>query len=201
MCRVTTLTHREAFPCVASLVVLVFAGCRSDSDSVCEDIGECAQGGSSSWIENCQSEANLLQGQANDGGCGNQFNAYYSCASSNDTCTGATPNFPGCDSQRAALDNCLTAITAGSYCTQLAAAETACASPGLDSGGGRDAGGNADAGTAGIGAFANDGPVPPACNLARDCLAQCYIANVGNVCAPAVDDLQAFSTCSTACPQ
>jgi hypothetical protein len=186
----------------ALLSVWAFAGCSSNSDSVCEDIGDCAQGGSSSWITSCQSEADLLQEQANASGCGNAFTAYYSCANSHYACNGATPSFPGCDSQLGALDTCLAAITAGSYCTQLTAAEAACASAALDSGSGSDSGKGEDAGASGTPVLGDAGPIPPppACNLARDCLAQCYLANVGDVCAPAVNELQASDICAATCP-
>jgi len=198
---VSSPTQRESFlSWVAPIAVLVLAGCSSDSDSVCTDIGDCAQGGASSWVESCQSEADLLQQQANEGGCGSRFGAYYSCASSNYTCNGATPSFPGCDAQRTALDGCLAAITAGSYCAQLVAAEAACASPGADSGPSGGGGRSGDAAGSGGGATEDAGSVPPACTLARDCQAQCYLANVGNACAPAVNELQASNTCAAACP-
>jgi hypothetical protein len=159
---------------LAGLVAL--AGCGSHQDNVCQDIGDCAKGGDNVWIEACQGEAKALRGEADAAGCAPLFDAYYACADASYTCQGATPEFPGCDDELAALDACLAAATAGTSCVALASAETACGGASPDAG------------------------VPPACTAARDCLAGCYLTAVANVCAPRVDELDAANVCGASCP-
>jgi hypothetical protein len=165
---------------VVALAVLTVSACNSHPDSVCEQIGDCSEGGSSDWIASCQSEANALKTEAGGAGCGSTFDAYFACADSNYSCRGATALFPGCDGLLAALDTCLASAIGDTSCAQLEAAEAACASSAPD------------AGTA-TGA-------PPACTAARDCQARCYLDHVADVCAPGVDEIPAVSTCAASCP-
>jgi hypothetical protein len=161
---------------------LVFqVACSSNTDEVCQNVGDCSQGGSNDWINACQAEAKALQSEAATVGCGSAFDAYFSCADSAYTCTGATATFPGCADRQAALDACLTSATAGTSCAALAAAETTC--------GGSPPDGGATAGTG----------LPPACTALRACQARCYLDAVAAACAPAVDELEAFSACAGSC--
>ena len=148
------------------------AGCSSHAETVCQDIGDCSQGGDSVWIASCQAEAKSLSAEANEAGCGSAYDAYYACADDSYTCQGATALFPGCDGKLAALDTCLA----------LASATAACGGVGADGGAGPDAG------------------VPPTCTAARDCLAACYLKSVANVCAPDVAELDAANACNASCP-
>jgi hypothetical protein len=173
--------------------LLLAAACGSTADEVCQDIGDCSQGGSTSWITACQSEAKVLGAEAADGGCGATFDSYFSCARSAYSCRGATATFPGCDDRHAALDACLAAATRGTSCAALVAAEASCAS---SSSHGGDAGVDAGSGTGGITGTA----LPPACTASRDCQAHCYLSAVANACAPGVDELEAISACTGACP-
>ena len=170
--------------------LLLAAACGSTADEVCQDIGDCSQGGSTSWITACQSEAKVLGTEAADGGCGATFDSYFSCARSAYSCRGATAIFPGCDDRHAALDACLAEATRGTSCAALVVAEASCASSSFD--GGADAGG----GTGGPTGTA----LPPACTASRDCQAHCYLSAVANACAPGVDELEAVSACAGACP-
>ncbi len=170
--------------------LLLAAACGSTSDEVCQDIGDCSQGGSTSWIIACQSEAKALHSEAADAGCGATFDSYFSCAQSAYSCRGATATFPGCDDHHTALDGCLTAATRGTSCAALVAAEASCASSGAD--GGADAG----SGTGGLTGAA----LPPACTASRDCQAHCYLGAVANACAPGVDELEAVTMCDRSCP-
>ena len=169
-----------------ALVAALLAGaaCSSHTENVCEDVGDCARGGDTSWITRCQAEANALGAEAADGGCAADFNGYYSCADSNYTCHGATALFPGCDDALAALDACLAAATASSACARLTTKETTCDATQA----------RADAGTG------TDAGPPPACTAARDCQAACYLADVVDVCAPRVDEIELVSTCAASCP-
>jgi hypothetical protein len=164
------------------LLSALLAACSSHSDAVCQDVGDCAHGGDTSWITRCQTEANALGAEAADAGCSTDFNGYYACDDSKYSCQGATALFPGCDDSRAALDACLAAATAGSACVRLTSKEAVCASPGA----------GPDAGT--------DGGLAPACTSARDCETLCYLDAVADVCAPRVDELQQVTTCAASCP-
>ncbi len=156
--------------------------CSSNQDDVCEDVGACSQGGSSDWITSCKDEAKTLHDEANSNGCGGAFDGYYSCAESNFTCTGITATFPGCDAQRAALDKCLSVAQAKTSCAELSMKTSSCGvTP--------DAGG-AEAGT----------DLSPACTATRNCLARCFLDHVSNPCAPAVNELEDVSSCSSSCP-
>jgi len=125
---------------LAAIAFAVLAGCSSHAETVCQDIGDCSQGGDSVWIAACQGEAKSLAAEANDVGCGSKYDAYYACADASYVCQGATALFPGCDDALAALDACLAAATAGTSCVALASAETACGGGGTDGGPTPDAG-------------------------------------------------------------
>lgn len=156
------------------------SACSSHQDNVCQDIGDCSQGGSSDWITSCQTEAKALQSEAAAAGCGSDFDAFFTCADSNYSCQGATALFPGCADALSALDGCLADATANTFCIRLQTAEATCAVA------------RPDAGTA--------TGTPAACTAARDCVAQCYLASVADVCAPRVDELQNASVCAASCP-
>ena len=165
---------------VATWALLAGAGCGSDPDDVCQDIGDCSQGGSNDWIGSCQAETKALQGEAASASCGGAFDAYFSCANANYSCRGATAVFPGCAERLAALDACLASATAASSCTRLETAETGCTTSPPDAGMGPG--------------------TPLACTAARDCQAHCYLTDVGDVCAPRVDEIQSVTACSATCP-
>ncbi|SRR6266545_6993764 len=160
------------------------AGCTSNQDSVCENVGACSQGGSTDWIGSCEDEAKGLQREANSDGCGGLFDDYYECAAAHFACNGATASFPGCEAKRAALENCLSAAEAKTACAELTAETTACKGSPVD-------GGQADADAIGL---------APACTVLRDCQARCYLDHVKNPCAPAVDELSGVAACSNSCP-
>jgi hypothetical protein len=177
----------------ALLVAVSLGACASNQDAVCQSVGDCAQSGSSDWIQGCRAEAKRLAGEANASQCGTQFDAYYACANSNFTCQGATPVFSGCDTKQSALDACLAAATSNTSCARLAAATRACRAAASVDAAVEDSGADAalDSGAA---------PLPPACTLARDCEALCFLGQVGNVCAPGVAELSNFITCASSCP-
>jgi hypothetical protein len=161
---------------VALVLPLLVAGCASHQDNVCEDIGDCTQGGASSFIQNCKDEAKALESESSKVGCETPFDGYYACADTNFACMGATATFNGCDPALKALDDCLNAAQATTSCAALAKSQSSCtALP--------DAGGPA-----------------LACTSGRDCEAHCYLANVSDVCAARVDELDAFQKCASACP-
>lgn len=172
------LAHKLAFVAVMSVIG---SACASHSDNVCQDIGDCSYAGNTTWISNCQSEANALGSEAASDGCGALFDQYYACADSSYSCQGATATFPGCAQALTALDSCIAAATMTSACAMLQAAEDACGAP-------ASADGGIDAGP------------PPACTAARDCQARCYLGAVANACAPRVDELQNVLACSASCP-
>ncbi|HEX4405653.1 MAG TPA: hypothetical protein VH560_12535, partial [Polyangia bacterium] len=99
-----------------SFALVAGAGCASHSDDVCQDIGDCAQGGSSNWIDSCEAEANALRDETAAAACGAELDAYFSCADSSYTCQGATALFPGCAVRLTDLDSCLSRATAGTAC-------------------------------------------------------------------------------------
>jgi hypothetical protein len=158
------------------LLLSLLVGCSTNPEKVCQDIGDCAQGGSTDFIAMCKDAANSLATVAHATGCGADFEAYYDCADSNFSCQGATALFPGCDAKLMALNDCLAAATAGTSCAQLTAAQAACGSQQPDAG------------------------PPPACTANADCQAHCYLENVANVCGPRVDELQAVTACAASCP-
>ena len=168
---------------LGALALAALAGCSSHAETVCEDIGDCSQGGDNVWITTCQTNAKLLATEAAGAGCGPDYDAYYACADAAYTCTGATATFPGCEDRLAALDACLAAATAGTSCVRLVTDEATCGSPGPDAG-----------------ATSPDAGVPAACTAARDCIAACYLGSVANVCAPGVTELEAAQACGATCP-
>ncbi len=164
------MTPREA---TLFIVALLAAACATNQEDVCENVGDCAHGGSTDYIQGCKDEAKLLDKEARDNGCAAPFDDYYACANSNFDCRGATPVFPGCDGKRAALDACLARVEAQTACAALAAKRGACSTD--------------DAGVV-------------ACTAARDCEARCFLDNVSDVCSPRVDELSTFSSCADRCP-
>jgi hypothetical protein len=177
----TTPRARKLLIASSILLGLESMSCSSHQDDVCENVGACSRGGDSDWIASCKDEAKSLQGEANASGCGAAFDDYYSCAESNFTCKAITSTFPGCDAQRGALDECLSLATAKTSCAELSMKTSGCAP---SDGGGVQTGSS----------------VPSACTALRDCMARCYLENVNNPCAPAVDELERVSSCSSSCP-
>jgi hypothetical protein len=114
---------------VAALFAVSLAGCPSNQSAVCQSVGDCSQGGSTDWVSSCQTEANLLQTEAQSDGCGTQYDDYYNCAEANFQCQGTTAVFPGCDTKLSALDTCINAAGAKTECAALAAAEVTCGAP------------------------------------------------------------------------
>lgn len=159
------------------------SGCTSDAADVCENVGACAQGGDSEWIRRCSAEAKLLGVESNGSGCGSAYDAYYSCEAKNFECHGATPVFPGCDQKRKDLGQCLSRAQASTACGRLSIETSACGGTAVS---------RADAGS--------DAGVPPACTASRECQAQCFLDQIGNVCKPRVDELSTFTTCAASCP-
>lgn len=176
---VTELSLRIA--CCAAVVCAW--GCQSHADAVCQDKGDCSQGGDNDWITRCQDEAKLLEHQANSTHCGKEYDRYFACADDKFVCHGNTASFPGCDAKRAALETCL-ARDRKSPCAVLAARQAECSAAEADGGADPDAG---DA-------------VGPGCDLQRQCEARCFLDSAANTCGPRVDELSAFSTCAQSCP-
>ena len=174
---------------VFSLLALSALGCGpgltltsvpTDAESVCYSVDECAQGGSYSWLQSCESEASTLQQQSSASGCGSLYSAYYSCANSNFNCQGTTPQFPGCDSALGALETCLNAASAESACGMYVAKTASCPD--------------------GTGTSPPGSPIVTPCSLNLQCQASCYLSNVSNVCNPGLTELNAFTQCADACP-
>ncbi|HTT69795.1 MAG TPA: hypothetical protein VMG32_01125 [Anaeromyxobacteraceae bacterium] len=165
-------------PRLRPLALLALLGCGSASDSACEDVGDCSQGGSASWIQSCQSAADAID-QASPA-CAQPFDRYFQCADDHYVCHGATASFPGCDAQLGQLASCLNGADAQSPCERLAVRTASC--PG------------------GSGSAPPGSPVPTACTLALQCQASCYLENVSNVCAPGLSELGAYTQCALSCP-
>jgi hypothetical protein len=176
---VTELCLRTVF----CTVVVCSWGCESHATAVCEDQGDCSQGGDNDWITRCEDEAKLLEHQANSTHCGKEYDRYYACADDHFVCHGATASFPGCGTLRAALEACL-ARDRKSPCAVLAARQAQCVVTDIDAG-----------------AEADAGDVPePACDLQRQCEARCYLDTAAETCGPRLDELSAFSECAESCP-
>lgn len=152
----------------------------SDAQKVCEGVDDCAQGGDEGWLTTCYANVQALAQQADASGCTAAYNAYYSCANSAYTCTGATPTFPGCDQQRGGLEACLNAAPQQSACSVYETELANCP---------------ADAGSS-----AGPNPIITACTLRVQCQARCYIVTVSNACAPSLSDLDAYTACALSCP-
>lgn len=154
-------------------LLLLLVACNSDAENVCEDIGDCTQGGSSDWIAACKSEASKLRAEAVAASCIVELDAFEKCESDHFDCEGATSLFPGCDTETAALDSCLAAATSGTACADLAAANVAC---GVEAG------------------------VLVGCTALRDCEARCFLDHVQNPCAPRADEIESVTACGASCP-
>jgi hypothetical protein len=177
-------SFRELLVASCTIVGLSPFGCSSNQDDVCENVGACTQGGSSDWITSCKDEAKSLRDESSSAGCLGLFDDYYGCAASSFTCKGITASFPGCDAQRTALETCLGTGEAKTSCKELTAKTTACAAASAD-------GGAPDGSTLDL---------APACTVNRDCQARCYLDQVHDPCAPALDELSGVAACSNSCP-
>ena len=155
-------------------LLLALAGCTSAASSVCQDIANC-EAQSNDQENACEAAASDLGGEAQDGGCGGQYDAYFGCASGAYDCSGDTPEFPGCASDLANLDSCLQTERAANACGELQNTLSACS----------------DAGA---------GAVPAPCGTSEVCEAQCYLSNVANPCAPLPAELSAVQSCGAGCP-
>jgi hypothetical protein len=164
------------FRLLARVLPLLLAGCASDADQVCDNIGLCADQDDPT-IALCKAQAAELGDEAFDAGCGASYDSYYSCANGAYTCTGNTPSFPGCETDLGTLDSCLEVAQTSTSCGELARALAAC--PGADGGG-------------------NEG-MPPACTASDVCAASCYLQFVSNVCAPLPAQLVSFEACASVC--
>ena len=164
---------------VALAITLAIVACSTKADSVCENVGDCEQGGSSEWIKACQENARQLLAASQTVSCDGFFYVYYRCADDNYTCTGATASFPGCEAKRGNLDDCLAREQTKTACGELERRTTACAT---------------DAG--------RELPTLPAggCTTTRECAAHCYLDHVTDPCAPRPDELTATSGCVATCP-
>ena len=152
----------------------------SDAQKVCEAVDDCAQDGDYGWLTTCNANAQALEQQATASGCASVYDGYYSCANASYTCTGVTPTFPGCDTERAALESCLNAAPQQSACTAYEAELSNCP---------------ADAGSS-----SGSSPIITACTLNLQCQARCYLTSVSNGCAPSLGELDAFTACAQSCP-
>ena len=104
---------------VVAILALV-AACHTTNETLCDDVGDCAHGGSDDWVAQCKASATALETEAkNSAGCGDLHDAYYDCAKDRYTCTAGVASFPGCD--RTALDACLTQARNGTACADLGA--------------------------------------------------------------------------------
>jgi hypothetical protein len=156
-------------------VALAGSGCASHEDSVCEDIGNCANGGDTTFIQSCKKEAKALRAELATYGCEPQFDEYYACADSTFRCEGATPRF-SCSAGLNELNGCIHVYGRVTACATLAREQMACTTPSTPTG------------------------VPPACTLARDCESRCVLDNAADVCAPDLTELDAVRACAAACP-
>ncbi|MDB4996899.1 MAG: hypothetical protein JWM74_4331 [Myxococcaceae bacterium] len=165
--------------CVVALAAAVglLACSTSHQEDVCANIGACSQAGDTDWIKSCEDEADALMSDARAASCTGLLDSYFDCADSSFTCTGITASFPGCDGARSALEACFDKAVAATACGQLAEKTKACATPSTE-----------------------PPALPPACTLARDCAAKCYLDAVGNACAPTVAELDSVASCSRSCP-
>jgi len=159
------------------LLPLFLAGCPTNADNVCEDIGLCATQDDTT-IATCQIQAAELGDEAFDAGCGSSYDLYFGCANGAYTCDGNTPSFPGCEMDLDALNSCLESAQASTSCGALAAALAAC--PGTDAG--MDA-----------------GAIPSPCTASGVCAANCYLQHVPNVCAPLPAQLVSYQDCASVC--
>ncbi len=146
-------------------------------EDICANVGACSQAGDTDWIQTCEDEADALASDAHAASCSALFDSYFACADSSFTCTGITASFPGCDGARSALEACFDKAIAATACGQLAEKTKACTTPSTE-----------------------PGALPPACTLARDCAAKCYVDGVANACAPTAAELDGVASCSRSCP-
>ena len=162
---------------LALIAPLLVASCSSHADNVCEDIGDCSQGGNTTFIQSCQNEAKALRSELATYACDTYFDEYYACADATFQCSGATSTF-ACNAGLSELNACIARNSnlGTTACATLAAQQAKCTTP-----------------------PAASGP-PLACTLARDCEAQCVLSSTADVCAPRVDELDAIRACGAACP-
>jgi len=159
-----------------AFIVLAAAACSSHSDSVCNDIGYC-RSLSDQQIGACQKEAKSLAREAKDSGCSLQFDAYFSCADDRYQCRGNTPVFPGCETARSALDDCLGQARSPNACGQLARLFAQCP-----------------------GGTPEPSLLPTPCGAAELCAVRCYLDAVPDVCRPKPTELVDASRCAQTCP-
>jgi hypothetical protein len=153
------------------------SACATAPEKVCQDVGYCTTQ-SDAQVQACKDQAKQLGDESSASGCSSQYNAYFSCAEGAYTCTGNVPTFPGCDTDRAALDTCLEQGRAKNSCGTLETALTACPTTST--------------------------PPPPIlpvpCSAAEVCASSCYLAAVSDVCRPQPMELTEYTACSQQCP-
>jgi hypothetical protein len=165
--------------CTLGLASLLLAGCDSDADIACRDVGNCTHGGSDDWISACREQNDDLSDEAQAVGCNAEFEAYFSCAEDRFACTGNQSSFPGCEPKLKAYSACLASKAAGTACAKLEQGLAACGEGAPD-------------------------PSDPAlalspCTASGDCSAHCYLESVPNLCAPLAAELAAFADCASHC--
>ena len=197
---VPPFTARTRSALLGAAAALVAAACSSHADSLCEEIGDCSQGGDSDWIEACQSQAQDLAKEAATAGCGGAYDSYVRCADDAYVCRGNVAEFASqCANVRQRLDACLTAAHANDTCGALAARLARCSSP-PDTGDASADGGGGDAAAAEGDTRAGDGGAPPDdCTAHGMCAARCYLDAVVDVCAPRPSELATVDDCSRRC--
>jgi len=166
---------RALFTLLASSA-LVLAGCDSDSDTTCRDVGNCTHGGSDAWITACQEQADALADEAETIGCQAEYDAYFTCTEDRFECTGNKSGFPGCEAKLDAYSACLASKEAGTACVALETKLAAC----------DDASDASDA-------------FPSPCTASGECSARCYLDSLADLCAPTGAELSAFADCASHC--
>jgi hypothetical protein len=150
--------------------------CGPNANTVCEDVGYCTTE-SDTQVLKCKDEVKDLARESVASNCGGEYDAYFSCAADRYQCTGNVASFPGCDSYRTALVDCLAGGSANNACGELAQKLTACSPttpPPHD--------------------------VPQPCVDTGVCASRCYLDSVANVCSPQPPELADFTRCARSCP-
>ena len=88
-----------------ALALSVGAGCNSRAESLCNDICDC-EGCSDTQYESCVDDADDLEREIVDEGCGDELDVYYDCIVSEQECNGSSWSADGCTDEAVDVFQC-----------------------------------------------------------------------------------------------
>ncbi len=112
-------SYRGVFAAAAMVMLWAVApGCVPSAGSYCKKVCECSacdEVAEASCVDNVGDASRRASGKS----CGSQFDAYLSCVDGKNTCAGAALDAAGCETEKAALQECAGEVAFGSSCINV----------------------------------------------------------------------------------